>query len=98
MNWVRKAVEDSKQCLQVHTSKSLEDSDNECDLINCGGPTQEVEEEKNINMCSFDILSKNVAASCHCLKSLVKVILRVWLNSCGGRFPDILVLTVLLGY
>lgn len=48
----------------------------ECDLMNCGCLDQEVSEKKNINIWrnnhSCDILVKNVAAFCPCLKGLPK--------------------------
>ena len=51
-------------CLVVLTFRIKEDSDAKCDLMNCRGLTQEVPEEKNINMWprDHDILVKNVAS------------------------------------
>ena len=58
-----------------HTSINMEDSGAKFDLMNCGGRlTQDVSEEKNLNMLprdhSCDILVKKVAAFCPCPKSL----------------------------
>ena len=46
--WVRKAVECFKHCLMGHTSRSMENSGVECDLMNCGN--QVVSEEKNVSV------------------------------------------------
>ena len=60
--WVRKAMECFKYGIMGHTSRSVEDGGVEDDL-NCGGPAQEVSEEKNFSMLlgdsSCDILVKN---------------------------------------
>ena len=65
MLWVRKAVECFKHCPMGHTSRSMEDSGAECDLMNCGGLAQEVTEE--ILACYISMLPKD-----HPRNSLVK--------------------------
>jgi hypothetical protein len=49
--------------------------------LNCGNLAQEVS-KKNVHMlprdCSYDILAKDVAASCPCLKSLPEVKLKTF--------------------
>ena len=68
---IRKAVECLKWDLRTHSGRNMEDSCTEDDL-NCSGLTQEISEEKNFSILprdSFcDILVKNVAAFCSCLK------------------------------
>lgn len=56
-----------------HTSGNMEDSGAECNLMNCGGLSQDVTEEKNISVLpsnhSCDRLVKKVTVSlgcCHC--------------------------------
>ena len=54
-----------KHCSMGHISRNMEDSSIECDLMSCGGLTQELTEEKNVSMWhteqSCDILVKKVA-------------------------------------
>ena len=61
-----------KHCLMGHPSRSMEDRGAKS-YVNYRGLTQEVSEE-NFSMlprdCSHDILVKEVAAFCHCPKSL----------------------------
>ena len=68
-----KAVECFKRGLMGYPSRNMEDFVAEYDL-NCVDLAQEVSVEKNFSMwprdCSCDILVKNVAAFCPCLKSL----------------------------
>lgn len=47
--WIRKAVKHIKFCLMSHTGRSMADSGTEYEL-NCGCLSQEVSEEKNVNM------------------------------------------------
>lgn len=72
--WVRKAVECCKHGLMGHVGRSMDDRGAEGDL-HCPGLGQEVS-GKNFSVlsrnCSCDILVKNVAAFCPCLKSLTK--------------------------
>ena len=74
--WIRRAVECFKLYLIGHSSRSMEDSGPEGDL-NSGCLTQEVSERKNFSMmlrhCSCDILLKNLAAFCLCLKRLLRL-------------------------
>ena len=62
-----------KCCLTDHPIRDTVDSGAEGDL-NCGGLAQDFSEEKTFSMLSrdppCDILVKNVAAFCPCLKSL----------------------------
>lgn len=62
--------------LMGHPNKNMEDSGPEGDL-NSGCLTQEVSERKNFSMmlrhCSCDILLKNLAAFCLCLKRLLRL-------------------------
>ena len=59
----------------VHLNRSMEDSDDECDLSS-GCLNQVVSEVKNVSMWSknrsCDILVKNVTIFCPCPKSLPK--------------------------
>ena len=70
-----------KHCLMGHTSRSMENSAAECDLMECVGHAQEVTKE-NINMWprNCDILVKNMSALCPCLKSLPKAKMKFGLN------------------
>ena len=74
--WIRKAVECFKWGLMGQSSRKMKDSGAEGDL-NCGGLAQEVSEEKNFSMLlrnhSCDMLMKNVATFCPCLKSLAEM-------------------------
>ena len=47
---VRKAQNCFRHCLMGHTSRSMDNSVAECDLMKCVDLAQEVKEEKNINM------------------------------------------------
>jgi hypothetical protein len=71
--WVWNAVECLEWGFMGNPSRNMEDFVAKSDL-NCGSLTLECLEEKNFNMglkdCSCDILVKNVAAFCHCRKSL----------------------------
>ena len=53
--WIRKAGECFKGYLMCYSSRNMKDSGAECDL-NWGCLTQEVSEEKNINMWSRDYI------------------------------------------
>jgi hypothetical protein len=68
-----KAVECFKWDLMGHPSRDMEDFVGESDL-NCAGLAQEVSVEKNFIVwprdCFYGILVENVAAFCHCPKSL----------------------------
>ena len=59
--------------LRGHPTRNMEDIVDEGDL-NCKALTQDVSEEKNFSIwpreCSCNILVKNVAAFCSCLKIL----------------------------
>lgn len=68
-------MECSKHFLMDNTSRSMEGSGTEFDLMNSGGLAQEVTKEKN-NMWpgdfSCDNVVKNVTTFCPCLKSLLE--------------------------
>ena len=72
--WVRKAVECFEWSIMDHTGRNIKDSHAEDDL-NYQGLAQEATEKDNFSMlprdCSCDILVKNLAAFCPCLKSLL---------------------------
>ena len=65
-----------KGCLMGHTSRNVEDSEAECDFMNCGGLVQDEKKEENFNMLTrdypCDIWVKKVARFCPCAKHLPK--------------------------
>ena len=52
--WVWKATECFKHCLMGHSSRSMEDSGAESDLMNCEELAQEFSEKKNFSMLPRD--------------------------------------------
>ena len=68
--WVRKAVESFKCCLMSHTSRSMEDSGAESNLMNCGTLLRRLQRSMWTGDSSCDILVKKVAAFLLCPKSL----------------------------
>jgi hypothetical protein len=68
-----------------HPRKNMGDFVAECNL-NCGSLPLEVSVEKNFKMlprnCSCDILVKNVAAFCLCLKSLLEARIKRFILIC----------------